>query len=110
MQKREKLKNLIASFFKKLSKSGRNTKNFQSKCIKIESTCTNSFTPLTDFLHPLNYFVNFSHPFKNIAKILSIPVDSVSIKATTTDRLGFTGTGEGIAAIAVILLAEIDGN
>ena len=44
VQKREKPKNLIASFFRKLSKSGRNTKNFQSKCIKIESTCMNYYS------------------------------------------------------------------
>ena len=42
----------------------------------------------------------------NIAVDLGIEIDDISIKATTSERLGFTGRGEGIAAQAVCLLVR----
>ena len=44
----------------------------------------------------------------NIAQELKCDVDAVSVKATTTERLGFTGRGEGIAALATVLLVRPD--
>ncbi|MDD6981179.1 MAG: 2-C-methyl-D-erythritol 2,4-cyclodiphosphate synthase [Clostridia bacterium] len=43
---------------------------------------------------------------ETLAEALSVPVTSVSIKATTEEGLGFTGAGEGIAAHAVVLLEQ----
>lgn len=44
-----------------------------------------------------------------IGKALGLPDDCVSIKATTSERLGFTGREEGIAAHAVVLIRSADG-
>lgn len=42
------------------------------------------------------------------AAMLDLPVESVSIKATTAERLGFVGRGEGIAAFAIASLAAME--
>ena len=43
---------------------------------------------------------------ENIASDLGIPLDAVSVKATTEEGLGFTGSGEGMAAHAVALIVR----
>ena len=41
---------------------------------------------------------------KNVADDLNVGIDDVNIKATTTEKLGFEGRGEGISATAIVLL------
>ena len=43
---------------------------------------------------------------KTLAGVLEIPTDDISIKATTTESLGFVGKEEGIAAYAVVLITK----
>ena len=40
----------------------------------------------------------------NLSNLLDISIDNISIKATTTDKLGFIGKGEGVGCIAICLL------
>ncbi len=45
-----------------------------------------------------------------IAEILSVDSDQISIKATTTEKLGFVGRSEGVACFATVLLMQKDSN
>ncbi|MGR9107821.1 MAG: 2-C-methyl-D-erythritol 2,4-cyclodiphosphate synthase [Gammaproteobacteria bacterium] len=43
----------------------------------------------------------------NVARSLAIPEENVNVKATTTEKMGFEGRGEGISAHAVVLLESV---
>jgi 2-C-methyl-D-erythritol 2,4-cyclodiphosphate synthase len=41
-----------------------------------------------------------------LADIMDLPIEDISVKATTSEKLGFTGRGEGIAALATAALVS----
>jgi 2-C-methyl-D-erythritol 2,4-cyclodiphosphate synthase len=45
---------------------------------------------------------------RQVAQLLEIGVEHVNVKATTTEKLGFLGRSEGIAAQAVVLLLDVE--
>lgn len=45
---------------------------------------------------------------ENIGKVLNTSIENISIKATTEEKLGFTGSGEGMKAYCVVLLNKED--
>ncbi|MBC8204342.1 2-C-methyl-D-erythritol 2,4-cyclodiphosphate synthase [bacterium] len=67
------------------------------KIINIDSTLILEAPRISPYRHRM---------IDNLALSLNISPDRVSLKATTTEKLGFTGRGEGIAAMAIALLAR----
>lgn len=64
----------------------------------IDSTICAQKPKLKDYIDPMR---------ECLAGVLEIDPDQVSVKATTTEKLGFVGKEEGIAAHAVVLLKNI---
>jgi 2-C-methyl-D-erythritol 2,4-cyclodiphosphate synthase len=66
--------------------------------VNIDSTICVQKPKLKDYIDPMK---------ECLAGVLEIDADCVSVKATTTEKLGFVGKEEGIAAQAVVLLKKI---
>jgi 2-C-methyl-D-erythritol 2,4-cyclodiphosphate synthase len=47
------------------------------------------------------------HMRENLSKVLNTSLENVSVKATTEEKLGFTGDGSGVKSYAVVLLKKI---
>ncbi len=67
------------------------------KCVNIDLTLVAQAPKMAPYIDAMR---------KNLASDLHLSLDCVNIKATTTEKLGFTGRGEGIAAHAVALLEK----
>ena len=65
--------------------------------VNIDSTIVAQKPKLSDFIPRM---------VSEIARVLDMDAGRVNVKATTTEGLGFTGRGEGIAAYAVALVEE----
>jgi 2-C-methyl-D-erythritol 2,4-cyclodiphosphate synthase len=66
--------------------------------VNIDSTICAQKPKLKDYIDPMR---------ECLAGVLELDPDLVSVKATTTEKLGFVGKEEGIAAQAVVLLKNI---
>ncbi|HET7657428.1 MAG TPA: 2-C-methyl-D-erythritol 2,4-cyclodiphosphate synthase, partial [Bacillales bacterium] len=67
----------------------------QFRCINIDATIIAQEPKMAQYIEEIRL---------SIASILKIGIEQVNVKATTTEKLGFTGRGEGIAAEAVVLI------
>jgi len=78
-----------------LRQAGELVKQANFRVVNIDSTIVLQHPRLAPYIQRMR---------ENIAEALQLDVSQVSVKATTTEGLGFTGTGEGAAAYAVALL------
>ncbi len=78
-----------------LSRTGDLVRNSKWQVVNVDATMLAQRPLLAPYMDSMKL---------NISSALSIPQSDVSIKATTTDYLGFVGRGEGMAAFAVALV------
>ena len=72
-------------------------KNNNYKIINIDSTIILQEPKINKYISQIK---------ENLSKIINIDSNNISVKATTTDYLGFIGKGEGIAAITSVLICR----
>jgi 2-C-methyl-D-erythritol 2,4-cyclodiphosphate synthase len=77
---------------------GQSLKEAGYKVSNIDSVVICQRPKLKDFIESMN---------KNIAEVLGIDINQINVKATTTEKLGFAGRGEGIASEAIALLIKV---
>ena len=78
-----------------LEKTGEIVTKRGYKIVNIDTTIVAQQPKLAPYIEAMT---------RNIAKTLKIDRDQVNVKASTTERLGFAGREEGVAAYAVVLL------
>jgi 2-C-methyl-D-erythritol 2,4-cyclodiphosphate synthase len=89
----EKYKDI--SSLKILSLINEKIKKQKVKIVNVDSTIVAQEPKFSPYINEMR---------KNISEVLGIEMEKISVKATTTEGLGFTGKGEGMAAICVVLL------
>ncbi len=85
------------SSLKLLEKTGRILSENGFEIINIDSTVIAQAPKISPYIEKMR---------ENISKTLRVDISSVSVKATTEEGLGFTGSKQGIAAHAVCLINE----
>ena len=69
------------------------------RIVNIDSTVCLELPKLAPYINAMR---------TTMASIANMPPDALSVKATTTEKMGFTGRGEGIVALAVCLLSDLN--
>ena len=92
----EKYRNSESSIF--LKKAGELVRDSGYEISNVDATITLEKPKLVSFIPQIR---------ERISEILEIDSDQISVKATTTEKLGFVGREEGIAATAIVLIAKV---
>lgn len=93
----EQFKNIDSKIL--LKKTNALIKNTGFEIVNIDSTVSAQQPKLKPFIPEMK---------KVMAEVLEITIEQISVKATTTEKLGFEGREEGISALAVVLVQKME--